>query len=121
MDWIDGMNRLLRYIEEHLTDSTLTVETAARHAAYSPFYLQRIFYGLTEVPLSEYFRNRRLSQAGQELQAGAKVIDAALKYGYETPESFQRRSGASTASRRRQPSGPRRSSCSWDRSKSTYR
>jgi len=90
MDWIDGMNRLLRYIEEHLTDSTLTVETAARHAAYSPFYLQRIFYGLTEVPLSEYFRNRRLSQAGQELQAGAKVIDAALKYGYETPESFQK-------------------------------
>ncbi len=91
MDWIDGMNRLLSYIEQHLTDGGLTMESAARHAAYSPFYLQRIFYGLTEVPLSEYIRNRRMSLAGQELQAqGAKVLDTALKYGYETPESFQK-------------------------------
>jgi len=91
MDWTQGMNRMLRYIEEHLTDETLTVETAARHAAYSPFYLQRIFFALTEMPLSEYIRNRRMSQAGQELQAkGARVLDVALTYGYETPESFQK-------------------------------
>ncbi len=38
---------------------------------------------------SEYIRNRRLSLAGQELQmTDIKVIDAAYKYGYETPESF---------------------------------
>jgi AraC family transcriptional regulator len=91
MDWITGLNRLLSYIEGHLTDSELTVEAAARYAAYSPFYLQRIFYGLTDMPLSEYIRSRRMSLAGQELQTrGAKVIDVALKYGYETPESFQK-------------------------------
>jgi len=91
MDWITGMNRLLSYIEEHLTDSGLSVEAAARHAAYSPFYLQRIFYGLTDLPLSEYIRSRRMSLAGQELKAqGARVLDTALKYGYETPESFQK-------------------------------
>ena len=91
MDWINGMKRLLSYIEEHLTDGELSVETAARHAAYSPFYLQRIFYGLTDMPLSEYIRSRRMSLAGQELRAkGARVIDVALKYGYETPESFQK-------------------------------
>ena len=91
MDWITGLNRLLSYIEEHLTDGTLTVESAARYAAYSPFYLQRIFFGLTGIPLSEYIRNRRMSQAGQELRAkDVKVIDIALKYGYETPESFQK-------------------------------
>ncbi|MFH1513816.1 MAG: AraC family transcriptional regulator [Bacillota bacterium] len=91
MDWIDGMNRLLSYIEQHLTDAELTVESSARHAAYSPFYLQRIFYGLTEIPLSEYIRSRRMSLAGQELQAqGARVLDTALKYGYETPESFHK-------------------------------
>lgn len=34
-------------------------------------------------------RNRRLSLAGQELAAlDGKVIDVALKFGYETPESF---------------------------------
>jgi AraC family transcriptional regulator len=91
MDWIEGLNRLLRYIEEHLTDPELSIESAAKHAAYSPFYLQRIFFGLTEVPLSEYIRNRRMSLAGQELKArGARVLDTALKYGYETPESFQK-------------------------------
>ena len=91
MDWIEGMNRLLKYIEEHLTDAELSIEGAARHVAYSQFYLQRIFFGLTEVPLSEYIRSRRLSLAGQELRArGVKVIDVALKYGYETPESFQK-------------------------------
>ena len=91
MDWITGMNRLLTYIEENLTDPGLSIETAARHAAYSPFYLQRIFYGLTDLPLSEYIRSRRMSLAGQELQArGAKVLDTALKYGYETPESFHK-------------------------------
>ena len=67
MDWIEGMKRLLLYIEEHLTDAELSVETAAQHAAYSPFYLQRIFYGLTDQPLSEYIRSRRMSLAGQEL------------------------------------------------------
>ncbi|MBN1777809.1 MAG: AraC family transcriptional regulator [Clostridiales bacterium] len=91
MDWIDGMNRLLSYIEEHLTSTELSIETAARDAAYSPFYLQRIFSGLTEMTLSEYIRSRRMSQAGEELHAqGAKVLDVALRYGYETPESFQK-------------------------------
>jgi AraC family transcriptional regulator len=91
MDWIEGMNRMLRYVEEHLTDPELSAETAAKYAAYSPFYLQRIFYGLTDIPLSEYIRSRRMSLAGQELHAlGAKVLETALKYGYETPESFQK-------------------------------
>ena len=91
MDWITAMNRLLSYIEEHLSDAELSIGAAARYAAYSPVYLQRIFYGLTDLQLSEYIRNRRMSQAGQALQArGAKVIDVALRYGYETPESFQK-------------------------------
>ncbi|HPJ02063.1 MAG TPA: AraC family transcriptional regulator [Candidatus Limiplasma sp.] len=91
MDWIEGLNRTLRYIEEHLTDAGLSVESAARHAAYSPFYLQRIFSGLTDMTLAEYIRSRRMSQAGVELQTQTiKVLDAALKYGYETPESFHK-------------------------------
>lgn len=91
MDWITGMNRLLAYIEEHLTDPELSMEAAAHYAAYSPFYLQRIFFGLTGIPLSEYIRSRRMSLAGQELHTrGASVLDTALKYGYETPESFHK-------------------------------
>ena len=91
MEWINSVNRALRYIETRLTDENLTVETVAKVTAYSPFYLQRLFYVLTDQTLSEYIRQRRLSAAGQEMQAaGARVIDVALRYGYETPESFQK-------------------------------
>ena len=91
MDWITSVNRALRYVEAHLTDEGLSVECVAREAAYSTFYLQRLFYVLTDMSLADYIRQRRLSMAGQELQtAGAKVLDVALRYGYETPESFQK-------------------------------
>lgn len=41
--------------------------------------------------LGEYIRARRLTLAGMELATSdIKVIDAALKYGYESPESFSR-------------------------------
>ena len=90
MEWIDGINRALRYVEAHL-ESGLNIAMLARESCFSQFYFQRMFAMLTDMTLSEYIRSRRLSQAGQELQmTGAKVIDVALKYGYETPESFQK-------------------------------
>ena len=91
MEWITGVNRALRFVEDHLTDEGLSVEAVAREAAYSSFYLQRLFFVLTGMSLADYIRRRKLSMAGQELQvSGAKVIDVALRYGYETPESFQK-------------------------------
>lgn len=39
--------------------------------------------------VGEYIRNRRLALAGTELAtSNAKIIDVALKYGYESPDSF---------------------------------
>ena len=88
MELVESLNGALRYIEEHLleeTDSTL----AARHVGLSRFYLERTFAALTGMSVSEYIRARRLSQAASELIAGdAKIIDLALRYGYDTPESF---------------------------------
>jgi hypothetical protein len=46
---------------------------------------------MTNISLAEYIRFRRLTLAGIELQTtDVKVIDAALKYGYESPEAFSR-------------------------------
>lgn len=43
------------------------------------------------ITLGDYIRNRRLTLAGNELCVSeTKVIDIALKYGYESPESFTR-------------------------------
>lgn len=90
MEWIRCINRMLRYVEEHLADD-LDIRTIAKEVSFSPFYLQRMFTMMTDMTVAEYVRQRRLSAAGQELQAtDAKVLDVALKYGYETPESFQK-------------------------------
>lgn len=90
MDWITGIQNAINYIEEHLTEE-IDFDKAADEAFCSSFYFQRIFGILCDIPLSEYIRNRRLSLAGNELNASdAKVVDIALKYGYESPESFSR-------------------------------
>ncbi len=90
MDWITGIQNAINYIEEHLTEE-INYDNVAEEAACSSFYFQRIFGILCEIPLGEYIRNRRLTLAGNELNASdIKVIDIAFKYGYESPESFTR-------------------------------
>lgn len=90
MDWIVGMQKAIDYIEEHL-DEELNYEEAAKEAACSVFYFQRIFGILCGMSLGEYIRGRRLTLAGSELLlTHHKVVDIALKYGYESQESFTR-------------------------------
>ncbi len=88
MDWITGMQRAIDYIEEHITEK-LDYEEIAKQSFSSSYHFQRVFSILCGYTLGEYIRNRRLSLAGNELAADkAKVIDVALKYGYESPDSF---------------------------------
>lgn len=90
MDWLTGIQNAINYVEEHLTED-IDYEKVAREAACSNFYFQRIFGILCGISLGDYIRNRRLTLAGDELSASDdKVIDIALKYGYESPESFTR-------------------------------
>ena len=86
--WIEGFQRSIDYIEENLTGS-LEIADIAEKAALSPFYYQRIFSALCGMTVGEYIRARRMTLAAQELSGtGAKVIDIALKYGYDSPDSF---------------------------------
>lgn len=88
MEWLDRMNRVLDYLEDSL-DGDPDINEAARIACCSPFHFQRMFYMLTDFTIAEYVRKRRLTLAAQELASSeTKVIDVALKYGYESPESF---------------------------------
>lgn len=90
MEWLDGMNRSIAYIEEHLTGD-IDIKQAARLAACSAFHYQRMFTYITDVPLSEYIRRRRMSLAAADLMhSGEKVVDLAQKYGYDSPTAFNR-------------------------------
>ena len=86
--WIIGFQESIDYIEQNLTE-TLDVEEIAGKAALSPFYYQRIFGALCNMTVGEYIRARRMTLAAQELAgSGSKVIDVALRYGYDSPDSF---------------------------------
>ena len=90
MNWIIGMQKAIDYIEEHLTEE-IDYDEVARESFSSSFHFQRVFHTVCGFTLGDYIRLRRLSLAGRELaEGGGKVIDIALKYGYDTPESFSR-------------------------------
>lgn len=86
----DGIQNAVTYIEDNLTEELDVSEIAAK-AYLSPFYFQKIFGVLCGVNVGEYIRSRRLTLAAQELSSGnPRVLDIALKYGYESQDSFSR-------------------------------
>ena len=88
MEWLTCIRTAIDYIERHLTEDIRAQEIAER-VYLSPFFFQKGFSLMTGYGMSEYVRNRRLYQAALDLkETDDKVIDIALRYGYETPESF---------------------------------
>jgi len=88
MNWIIGLQKAIDYIEDNLTE-TIDYELVAAQSFSSSYHFQRVFSILCGFTVGEYIRNRRLSLAGTELATSdAKVIEVALKYGYESPDSF---------------------------------
>ena len=88
MIWMECIGEAINYIEENITQE-LTIESIAKKALISPFYFQKGFAMLCGFTVSEYIRCRRLALAGSELIAtDEKLIDIAIKYGYDSPDSF---------------------------------
>ncbi|MCM1460591.1 MAG: AraC family transcriptional regulator [Bacteroides sp.] len=88
MNWVKIIEDAICYIEEHITED-LTVSRIAKEVNISAFYFQRGFSVLCGYTVGEYIRMRRLSLAGNELlSSDSKVIDLAMKYAYDSPDSF---------------------------------
>ena len=89
-NWAEGIGSAIRYIEDNLAGE-LDIADIAAQAYVSAFHFQRIFSVLCGMTVGEYIRARRLTLAAQELSRGdIRVIDAAVKYGYDSPDSFAR-------------------------------
>lgn len=88
MEWITAMQQAIAYMEAHLLEE-INYEDAARQVHMSSYEFHRAFSFLTGMTANAYIRSRRLSLAGREIvETDEKITDLALKYGYETPESF---------------------------------
>ncbi len=90
MNTVERLNNVLDYIEKNLCED-IDLSEMSRISCLSSYDFQRMFTFITEMSVSEYIRKRRLTLAGIELRnTNAKVIDVALKYGYDSPVSFAR-------------------------------
>lgn len=88
MNMIDSFNKTISYIEATLEDE-IEEKTILRLSGYSYAMFSRIFSILTETTLAEYIRSRKLTKAAFALrESKEKVIDIALQYGYDSPDSF---------------------------------
>lgn len=86
---LQKLNQAIDYIEEHLTDE-LPLEVISGHVGVSDYHFRTVFFYLAGMTLSEYIKNRRLSEAGKDLLRGEKVTDIAYKYGYQSMDGFAR-------------------------------
>ncbi|UKS24249.1 GyrI-like domain-containing protein [Paenibacillus sp. HWE-109] len=90
MDLLTNMNGAIAYMEDHLT-SDIDFKEVAKQAFCSEYHFKRMFSLLSGMTLSEYVRRRRLTLAAFELKGSSiKVIDLAIKYGYNSADSFAR-------------------------------
>ena len=88
MEWMERMNRTMDYIEENLS-GRIDPEQIARIMACPYAVFQRGFGPIAGVQLAEYIRRRRLSCAAYDLQhTSLRVIDVAVKYGYDSADGF---------------------------------
>jgi AraC family transcriptional regulator len=94
MGWLERMSEAMNYIEENLPGE-VDLSKVARITCQSLSGFQRFFSTVTDISLSEYIRRRRLTMAAMELNnSDIKIIDLALKYGYDSPEAFARAFGS---------------------------
>ena len=90
MDLLKNMNIALHYIEENLTND-INFREVVKLALCSEYHFKRMFSFLAGITLSEYIRRRRLTLAAFELKdKNVRVIDIAIKYRYNSPDSFTR-------------------------------
>ncbi|WP_160688182.1 AraC family transcriptional regulator [Clostridium sp. C2-6-12] len=88
MEWIQSMQKAINYIEDNLLED-INLEQVAKSVYSSNANFQRIFSIVTGITIGDYIRYRRLTLAGSELTTSDnKIVYIALKYGYETAESF---------------------------------
>ena len=90
MNWYERMNKAIDYIEVNLAGQ-IDFDRISKIMCQSAVNFQRTFSIVTDITVNEYIRRRRMTLAAFEMQnSKVKVIDIAMKYGYESPEAFTR-------------------------------
>ncbi|MDN4480006.1 AraC family transcriptional regulator [Demequina muriae] len=87
---IRTLNALVDLVEQDTGDG-VDVAAFAREHGTTEYHLRRMFSALSQMPLSEYVRRRRMTLAGAVLvSSDVSILDVAVRYGYGSVEAFGR-------------------------------
>jgi AraC family transcriptional regulator len=92
MDSFHAFERVVEYLEDMIVSSDEVDYGVVSKMAGCPAPLfQRIFGYITGISLNEYVRRRRLTLAGHDIRnSSEKIIDIAMKYGFNSHAAFTR-------------------------------
>lgn len=83
------LNRLVEHIEANLR-AEISLADLLRGEGTTEYHVRRMFSSLAGMPVSEYIRRRRMTQAAADLLAGDDLLAIAIRYGYGSAEAFGR-------------------------------
>jgi AraC family transcriptional regulator len=81
------IQNILDIIENRITER-INPQELARESGYSATHLGRLFMRVTGMTLMVYITRRKLQYALYDLGCGEKILDVAVKYGFETHAGF---------------------------------
>ncbi len=84
------LNKIIEYIENNLEEN-IDCKELSKMIGVNEYTFQKVFSLISNITITEYIRNRRLTNAGQDLYLkNEKVIDIAMKYQYGNSVAFSR-------------------------------
>lgn len=83
------LNRLVDFVEEHLTEE-LNIAALATSLGTTEYHARRMFSSLAGMPFSEYVRRRRMTVAAADVLGDGELLEIAVRYGYGSTEAFGR-------------------------------
>src|SRR6188474_3118496 len=86
---IAALNRLVEFVEDHLTEQ-IDMAGLATGLGTTEYHLRRMFSSLAGMPLSEYIRRRRMTDAVADVLGDGELLGIAVRYGYGSTEAFNR-------------------------------
>jgi AraC family transcriptional regulator len=90
MSNLESMYQAVQFIERHLKEP-ISVQDVADAAGYSLYHFSRTFNRAIGHSPYDYIIRRRLSESARELlESGKRIIDIAIEYQFNNPETYTR-------------------------------
>ena len=90
MNYYEQIQKSIDYIEDNL-EEPININIVANEAYMSQSNYYRMFFAMVGYSVKEYIRMRRISDAAIQLRnSEANIIDIAVKYDFDSRDSFSR-------------------------------